>query len=169
MHVRRAEINFNMSSSICLSLLCIFAISNDTLSVDHDRDAFSTKVNSTQPPRQVFKVPGWFYHFSFVLLHVNMRPYNSESTPTPPSSSISQGNDLVGISSQTVPSSGLFLPSPSDSSHSFSFGSPDGEQFQPSTLPAPSTKLSPMFVDRITCESNLSKPQHAELQKMLAV
>ena len=89
-----------------------------------------------------------------------MQAYDS---PTLSSSSISQDNNL-GILSRTAPSSGLFLPSPS----SRPFGLPYEEQLENSLPPTP-TKLSPLFVDRITRESNLSKPQHAELQKMLAV
>ena len=85
-----------------------------------------------------------------------MQPYDS-------SSSVISQDDL----SQTVSSSGLFLPSPSI--RPFTFGSPHEEELPLSPLPAVSTKLSPMFVDRITRESNLSKPQHGELQKMLAV
>jgi len=93
-----------------------------------------------------------------------MQPYSS--TPSPPGSNISHDADL-GIPSHSTPSSGPLMPSAS--SNSFTFGLSDGEQPQLNPSPSASAKLSPMFVDRITRENNLSKLQHAELQKMLAV
>ena len=87
-----------------------------------------------------------------------MQPYRS--TPSPSGSINSQDADLA-MPPHSTSSSGLFLPS----SSSNSFAEP--LQFTPSTAPA--TKLSLMFIDRIRRESNLSKAQYAELQKMLAV